>query len=662
MRYCCLDFEFNGTSEKDLNLVSVASHIYEGGILVESKSFWLHGNEYAAAREYYYNCATTGCTFIAYVAEAESRSLITLCPDIDWAKIPWIDLYLEYRCLTNHNNDLAYGKQYIKGRVIFTTPRPPKWEREESEAFNKDGEDHHTPQHSLASATFKLLDRLIDTDEKNRFRNIIIQADAAEIEKSKEEILRYNESDIANLFDIFKATVKKFEELGYQPKTWLQHALKRGEYAALTAYMLNRGYPVNHTKINKLTRNIPHILKVAAEECIKYLPDSFEYVEKEDKYKKKEKAIRGWIIEQGKPHWRQTDKKRVSISNDAFHDWFDSRSEGFGGAFCGYLKTNSSLNGFKPGSEKKFSDFVGADGRVRPYFNIYGAQSSRSQPGSVGFIPLKSHWMRNFIEPQGNMAIVELDYSSQEFLIAAIVAEDKAMIEAYQSGDVYLAFAKTAGLVPPDATKSSHKKTRDLCKSFVLGISYEMGAPSLAAKMSADTGEVVTETKAQEYIDLFRSVYSDYAYFKKYTCENYECGSSIELMDGWIMWGDNDNRRSVLNMPIQGTGAVIMREAVKLCHERGINIIFTHHDALFAEIQYCDISRMRLFNSTMVEAFHNVLSKDFKTIAPVRVEGLAWSIKYRDFPVKRIDNIELLTEYSTSKCVKDLDRFRQFFT
>jgi hypothetical protein len=36
---------------------------------------------------------------------------------------------------------------------------------------------------------------------------------------------------------------------------------------------------------------------------------------------------------------------------------------------------------------------------------------------------------------------------------------------AYASGDPYLAFAKQAGAVPPDATKHSHKAARDQFKA-----------------------------------------------------------------------------------------------------------------------------------------------------------------------------------------------------
>jgi DNA polymerase I len=53
---------------------------------------------------------------------------------------------------------------------------------------------------------------------------------------------------------------------------------------------------------------------------------------------------------------------------------------------------------------------------------------------------------------------------------------DARLWEAYQSGDVYLAFAKQAGLSPPDATRETFGAGRDMCNALSLGIAYGMTA------------------------------------------------------------------------------------------------------------------------------------------------------------------------------------------
>ena len=52
------------------------------------------------------------------------------------------------------------------------------------------------------------------------------------------------------------------------------------------------------------------------------------------------------------------------------------------------------------------------------------------------------------------------------------------MMQAYRSGDPYLAFAKQAGAVPSSATKVSHKAVRDQFKACVLAVQYGMSAKS----------------------------------------------------------------------------------------------------------------------------------------------------------------------------------------
>jgi DNA polymerase I-like protein with 3'-5' exonuclease and polymerase domains len=82
-----------------------------------------------------------------------------------------------------------------------------------------------------------------------------------------------------------------------------------------------------------------------------------------------------------------------------------------------------------------------------------------------------------------------LDYSSQEFGIAAALSGDPAMQAAYNSGDCYLEFAKLAGAVPEDATKESHPRERALFKRTALGLQYSIGANGLALQLGVTLPE-----------------------------------------------------------------------------------------------------------------------------------------------------------------------------
>lgn len=76
------------------------------------------------------------------------------------------------------------------------------------------------------------------------------------------------------------------------------------------------------------------------------------------------------------------------------------------------------------------------------------------------------------------------------------------MIAAYESGDVYLAFAKQAKAVPSDATKVSHRETRDVFKQCILATQYGMEAPALAVRIQK------SEQEARELLRLHKRTYT----------------------------------------------------------------------------------------------------------------------------------------------------------
>lgn len=127
---------------------------------------------------------------------------------------------------------------------------------------------------------------------------------------------------------------------------------------------------------------------------------------------------------------------------------------------------------------------VGADGRNRCLLSPFASRTGRNQPSNSGFIFGPSAWLRSLIKPTEGNAIAYVDWSQQEFGIAAAFSGDGNMLEAYRSGDPYLTFAKQAGAVPESATKQTHKRERALFKACTLGVQYGMGEEALAASIN----------------------------------------------------------------------------------------------------------------------------------------------------------------------------------
>jgi DNA polymerase I-like protein with 3'-5' exonuclease and polymerase domains len=154
----------------------------------------------------------------------------------------------------------------------------------------------------------------------------------------------------------------------------------------------------------------------------------------------------------------------------------------------------------------------------------------------------------------------------------------------------------------------SYARQRDLFKSTTLGLQYGMGYVNLSIKLTADMGYLISPAEAKRLIQLHSRTYPRYWKWLKEIMVSYKVNKCYTLWDGWTLFGDNDNELSVKNFPTQGTGGVIMREAVRLCHNIGINLISPLHDALYALADDDKVEWVRdNMAECMLQAVRNVL-------------------------------------------------------
>jgi len=398
------------------------------------------------------------------------------------------------------------------------------------------------------------------------------------------------------------------------------------------------------------------------DECedINPLP-SFEWADIKEEYvemcRDKEKKIREDFVK------RKT-LKNWPLSEKTFKYKMDEKTlEKFDGipAIKAFRQANKLIGQLKWFQEPKtdddddFFDSVGSDNVLRSFLGGYGTQTGRNAPKAKTFVLAMSAWLRCLIQPVEGETIIGIDYASQEFIIAAILSKDPEMMKAYASGDPYLYFAQKAGAVPEGVNtkackspalileglqkkyKSDFKQgipqdillkiemdepemyaeyliyggyaeMRDLFKATTLGLQYGMRGASLAVKLTADTGTKVTREKADELITMHESLYEVYWEWVENEWEVYKrCGFMV-LQDGWALLPDNDNSLSVKNVPSQGTGAIIMREACKLYQKRGGKIMGPLHDAIYAKCKTEEKDKwMKILSECMQEAVVMVL-------------------------------------------------------
>ena len=157
----------------------------------------------------------------------------------------------------------------------------------------------------------------------------------------------------------------------------------------------------------------------------------------------------------------------------------------------------------------------------------------------------------------------------------------------------------------------------------------------------------------------FQAAFPDYDNWKHQVASVYNDNHHLQLSDGWTMFGDNPNQLSVKNFTVQGEGAVILRESVRLCQDAGLVVVATVHDSIVVDIpsdraEFC----VDILKNSMIKGFDNVMKHYGKT-SPIRVEGECWS---QDFTKPyTLGDFKFMQELIPGKSIKEHERFKKFF-
>lgn len=245
---------------------------------------------------------------------------------------------------------------------------------------------------------------------------------------------------------------------------------------------------------------------------------------------------------------------------------------------------------------------VGDDFRTRNFFAPFSTITSRNAPSS--FILSASKALRHLITPREGYALASLDWKSQEFIIAGALSGDEGMIHDYYSGDVYISFAKRVSMVPENANADSHPNERQTAKALVLGIGYGMSEVGLGSRLKIATFD------AAEYIAKYWGAYSTYKEWSDQLPDVMIARGYLETQDNWRLFPVLDNNiRTVRNFIMQGTGACILREAIRLCRAHKIEMLATNHDSIMIQAPADQIEEaVELTTRLMIEASQKYLN------------------------------------------------------
>lgn len=401
----------------------------------------------------------------------------------------------------------------------------------------------------LGALTYFGLDG-IGAGEKGAMRDLILRGTSWTAEE-QQSILDYCETDVAALAKLLPAMEDQLD---------FPRALLRGQYSAAVAHIERNGTPLDVATLE--------MLRAGWEELKGKM---IEIIDRDygiyDDGKFKMGRFEQYLFAQNIP-WPRLPTGKLQTDDDTFKEMARTYPQ-----IAPLRELRVTLR------QMRLSELpVGEDGRNRCMISIFRSKTGRNQPSNSKFIFGPSVWMRGLIQPSPGYGLAYVDWSQQEFGIAAALSGDEQMKAAYASGDPYLAFAKQAGAVPENATKKTHATERDQFKACVLAVQYGMGAESLALRINQPTA------RARELLDLHKRTYKRFWQWSEGVIHEAVLGGKLWTVFGWQLFtNDEPNPRSLCNFPMQANGGEMLRLACIQLMKDGVRICAPVHDAILIE-------------------------------------------------------------------------------
>ncbi len=266
------------------------------------------------------------------------------------------------------------------------------------------------------------------------------------------------------------------------------------------------------------------------------------------------------------------------------------------------------------------------DGRVHTSFNQTVTATGRlsSSNPNLQNIPIRTtigQEIRKAFIAEPGFKILKADYSQIELRIAASLANDKAMLKAFDNKeDIH---TQTAAVIRGIKADEVTPDLRRQAKEVNFGVLYGMGAWGLAQR----TG--LAREEASKFIEKYFATYKD---LKKYIDETIKVARDkgyVETFYGRRRYLPEINsgiqlvragaERMATNMPIQGTAADILKLAmIDIDHKlpeisSKSKMILQVHDELVFEVPKADIEKVATF-------VREAMNKVYKLRAPIETE------------------------------------------
>lgn len=243
------------------------------------------------------------------------------------------------------------------------------------------------------------------------------------------------------------------------------------------------------------------------------------------------------------------------------------------------------------GMAQKLTEHTEVDHRIRARFMQLGTGTGRwsSSGPNLQQIPRDPEFRCAF-RPEPGRVIVEADFSAMELRIAAALAGEKKMLDAFNSGkDVH---TLTASLMYGVEMDRVEKQQRQAAKSANFGLLYGSHHRGLM-NYFATVGIFISMREAAEFYEMWHQAYPAFGAWHRECQAKADAGEHMRTVIGrrrYLFAQDNKVTTQANNL-VQGTGADIAKAAMVEIHRRlpeSARLVATVHDSYLVECRRQD--------------------------------------------------------------------------
>lgn len=251
-------------------------------------------------------------------------------------------------------------------------------------------------------------------------------------------------------------------------------------------------------------------------------------------------------------------------------------------------------------------------GRIHARYQQIGARTGRMscRDPNVQQVPRRPRSVRAcFRAPEGRRLIIA-DYSQIELRVAAALANDERMLEAYRTGqDLHRLTASLLTGTDPDAVTAEQ---RQAAKAVNFGLLFAMGARGLATYAATQYGVNLSLEQAEAFRARFFQAYSGIRRWHdeaRRLLEQAKEPLTLRTVSGRLFRAELPcSLSTLLNTPVQGSAADIMKRAMVRVHHAlasrcDARIVAVVHDELIVEAAASDAQKaLEIVRTEMAKA------------------------------------------------------------